>query len=63
MTLPSPRLTVEGIGPKDVAQAAGADLLALFFLLEGSSVGGLVVGRRILLLQPPRQWSCPHEPT
>ena len=44
MTLPSPKLTVEGIGTKGVAEAAGADLLALVFLLEGSSVGGLVVG-------------------
>ena len=34
---------------KCVSQAAEADLLALFFLLEGSSVGGLVVGRRLLL--------------
>ena len=63
MTLPSPKFTVEEIGAKGVAEAAGVDLLALVFLLEGSSVGGLVVGRRILLLQPPRQWSCPHEPT
>ena len=49
MTLPSPKLTFEGIGTKGVAQAAEADLLALVFLLEGSSVGGLVVGRRLLL--------------
>ena len=31
MTLPSPKLTVEGIGTKGVAEAAGADLLALVF--------------------------------
>ena len=49
MTLPSSKLTVEGIGTKGVAEAAGADLLALVFLLEGRSVGGLVVGRRLLL--------------
>ena len=49
MTLPSPKLTVEGIGTKGVAQAAEADLLALVFLLEGSLLGGLVVERRILL--------------
>ena len=47
MTLPSPKLTVEGIGTKGVAEAAGADLLALVFLLEGSPVGGFVLGRRI----------------
>ena len=33
MTLPSPKLTVEGIGTKGVAEAAGADLLALVFLM------------------------------
>ena len=49
MTLPSPKFTVEEIGAKGVAEAAGADLLALVFLLEGSVVGGLVLGRRILL--------------
>ena len=47
MTLPSPKLTVEGIGTKGFAEAAGADLLALVFLLEGSPVGGFVLGRRI----------------
>ena len=49
MTLPSTKVTVEGVGVKGVAEAAGADLLALVFLPEGSPVGGLVVGRRILL--------------
>ena len=48
MTLPSPKLTVEGIGTKGVAEAAGSDLLALVFLPEGSPGGGLVVERRIL---------------
>ena len=42
--LPSPDFTVEDIGAKGVAEAAGADLLALVFLLEGSFVGGLIVG-------------------
>ena len=48
MTLPLPKFTVEEIGTKGVAEADGADLLALVFLPEGSPVGGLVVGRRIL---------------
>ena len=48
MTLPSPKLTVEEIGTKGVAQTAEADLLALVFLPEGRLVGGLVLGRRIL---------------
>ena len=39
MTLPSLDFTVEEIGAKGVAEAAGADLLALFFLLEGSAEG------------------------
>ena len=49
MTLPSSDFTVEDIGAKGVAEAAGADLLALVFLPEGSPGGGLVVERRILL--------------
>ena len=48
MTLPSLDFTVEEIGAKGVAEAAGADLLALFFLLEGSAEGGLFWGRSIL---------------
>ena len=44
MTLPSPKVTVEEIGTKGVAQAAEADPLALVFLPEGSPVGGLVLG-------------------
>jgi len=48
MTLPSPKVTVEGIGVKGVAEAAEADPLTLVFLPEGSPVGGLFLGQRIL---------------
>jgi hypothetical protein len=48
MTLPSPKVTVEEIGTKGVAQAAEADPLALVFLPEGSPVGGLFGGQRAL---------------
>jgi hypothetical protein len=38
MTLPSPKVTVEGIAVKGVAESAEADPLALVFLPEGSPV-------------------------
>ena len=44
MTLPSPKVTVEGIGVKGAAEAAESYLVALVFLPEGSPVGGLVLG-------------------
>ena len=48
MTLPSPKVTVKEIGAQGVAEAPEVDPLALVFLPEGSAVGGLFEGRRIL---------------
>ena len=48
MILPLPKLTVEEIGAQGVAEAPEVDPLVLVFFTEGSPVGGLVLGRRIL---------------
>ena len=48
MTLPSPKVTVEEIGTQGVAEAAEVGPLALVFLPEGSPLGGLFSGQRIL---------------
>ena len=50
MILPLPKVTVKEIGAQGVAEAPEVDPLALVFLPEGSAVGGLFEGRRILSL-------------
>ena len=48
MILPSPKVTVEEIGAQGVAEAPEVDPLVLVLFSEGSPVGGLFEGRRIL---------------